>query len=78
MSNFLLQEIDKFNNFLNVIRKTLDMLEKAIKGLIPMNEDLDEMTVAFSLNKIPQIWRKYCYETLKSLSGWFIDFKERV
>lgn len=37
MSNFLLQEVDKFNNFLNVIRRTLEMLEKAIKGLIPMN-----------------------------------------
>lgn len=37
MSNFLLQEVDKFNSFLSVIKKTLDMLDKAIKGLIPMN-----------------------------------------
>lgn len=41
MSNFLLQEVDKFNSFLSVIKKTLDMLDKAIKGLISMNEDLD-------------------------------------
>ena len=37
MSNFLLQEVDKFNSFLAVIKKTLDMLDKAIKGLVPMN-----------------------------------------
>jgi hypothetical protein len=37
MTNFLLQEVDKFNTFLGVIKKTLDMLDKAIKGLIPMN-----------------------------------------
>lgn len=41
MSNFLLQEVDKFNAFLGIIRKTLDMLEKAIKGFVPMNEELD-------------------------------------
>ena len=54
------------------------MLEKAIKGFLPMNEQLDEMMFSFSLNKIPQIWKKYCYETLKSLSAWFIDFKKRI
>ncbi len=41
MTNFLLQEIDKFNNFLKTIDSSLKMLEKAIKGLIPMNTDLD-------------------------------------
>jgi hypothetical protein len=33
------------------------------------------MTEAFAKNAIPKVWRKYCYETLKSLSGWFVDFK---
>ena len=46
MTNFLLQEVDKFNNFLAVIEGSLRMLEKAIKGAIPMNSDLDEMAVA--------------------------------
>lgn len=41
MTNFLLQEIDKFNNFLFIVDNSLKMLEKAIRGLIPMNTDLD-------------------------------------
>jgi hypothetical protein len=41
MTNFLLQEVDKFNNFLSIIDNSLKMLEKAIKGAIPMNSDLD-------------------------------------
>lgn len=41
MTNFLLQEIQKFNIFLKVIQDSLNMLEKAIKGIIPMNSDLD-------------------------------------
>ena len=54
------------------------MLEKATKGFLPMNEQLDEMLEAFLLNKIPQIWKKHCYETLKPLSSWYVDFKNRV
>jgi hypothetical protein len=61
MTNFLLQEIDKFNNFLEIITRTLSLLEKAINGLIPMNSDLDEMTFALNSNQIPQVWRKHCY-----------------
>jgi hypothetical protein len=46
MTNFLLQEVDKFNNFLAIVGSSLNMLEKAIKGAISMNSDLDEMAVA--------------------------------
>ena len=36
------------------------------------------MVIAFEQNRIPQFWRKYCYETMKPLGGWFIDFKKRM
>ena len=78
MTNFLLQEIDKFNNFLRVIENSLTMLEKAIKGVIPMNTDLDEMAVALQRNALPQIWVKKCYETMKPLASFHVDFKARM
>ena len=37
MTNFFLQECEKFNTFLHVIKDSLQMLEKAIKGSISMN-----------------------------------------
>ena len=43
-----------------------------------MNEDLDEMVSAFERNAVPHLWKKYCYETLKPLGGWFVDFKKRI
>jgi dynein heavy chain len=70
--------VDKFNKFLSVIESSLRMLEKAIKGAIPMNTDLDEMSVALENNYIPRLWSKYCYETLKPLASWHTDFKNRV
>lgn len=73
-----MQEIDKFNLFLKIIATSLDNLERAIKGFLPMNEQLDEMMASFSLNRIPASWKKYCYETLKPLSSWFVDFKQRI
>ena len=42
-----------------------------------MNSDLDEMAHALQNNNLPRIWLKYCYETLKPLASWFIDFKLR-
>ena len=54
------------------------MLESAIKGLIPMNTDLDEMAWALQNNCLPQIWHKRCYETLKPLASWHHDFKLRM
>jgi dynein heavy chain len=54
------------------------MLEKAIQGSISMNEDLDEMVSAFEKNAVPSMWRKYCYETMKPLGSWFVDFKKRM
>ena len=37
MTNFFLQEVEKFNLFLKVIKESLEMLEKAIQGSISMN-----------------------------------------
>ena len=53
MTKFLFWEVEKFNKFLSIIKNSLEMLEKAIKGLIPINEDLDEMMTAFTINRIP-------------------------
>ena len=54
------------------------MLEKAIKGIIPMNTDLDEMATALQKNALPQIWAKKCYETMKPLASFHTDFKLRM
>lgn len=78
LSIVLLQEVQKFNNLLATLTKTLKDLQKAIQGVIIMSQDLDEMYLAFQNNVLPGIWKKVSYSSLKPLSSWFKDMLARV
>ena len=78
LSTFLLQEIEKFNNLLIVIRESLNQLLKAIKGLVVMSQELDDMYTAFLNNQLPNNWKKVSYPSLKPLGSWYQDLLERV
>jgi dynein heavy chain len=78
LSIVLLQEIQKFNNLITTLKKTLSDLQKAIQGIIIMSQDLDEMYLAFQNNVLPGIWKKVSYSSLKPLSSWFKDMLARV
>jgi dynein heavy chain len=74
----LIQEMARFNFLLKALRLTLSMLEKAIKGLIVMSGDLDDMFAAILNNKVPMVWEKKAYPSLKPLRSWFDDMIARV
>jgi dynein heavy chain len=74
----LIQEMARFNFLLKALRLSLSMLEKAIKGLIVMSGDLDDMFAAILNNKVPMVWEKKAYPSLKPLRSWFDDMIARV
>ena len=43
LATVLLQEVDRFNGLLAVLRRSLGLLRKAIKGLIVMSGDLESV-----------------------------------
>lgn len=47
LSTVLLQEVSRFNRLLSVMRNSLVLLKKAIKGFIVMSEELDSMYSSF-------------------------------
>ncbi len=75
---FLGQEIDRFNVLFDVILKSLDDLQKAIKGDVVMSLDLEEMFKSFLTKKVPKNWEKVSYLSLKPLSSWVNDFMARM
>lgn len=77
-ATFLKQELQRFNRLLNLMKKTLEDLKKALKGQVIMSEDLDKMYVAFMSNRVPSNWSSIAYPSLKPLASWVNDLKERV
>lgn len=50
LSTVLVQEMEKFNNLLTNMKKSLIEIDLAIKGFIVMSETLDSMYLAFLNN----------------------------
>lgn len=60
------------------MRSSLRDIKKAIKGLIVMSSDLDAMYTAFLNNRLPGIWEKVSFASLKTLGSWVKDLVYRV
>lgn len=78
MSTVLLQEMSRFNKLLIQMKITLQNLQKAIKGLVLMSPELDSMYTSLLNNKVPALWEKVAYPSLKPLASWIEDLKKRV
>ena len=70
--------MEKFNNMLVVMRKSLIEIDLAIKGFIVMSETLDSMYLSILNNQVPNNWKAVSYPSLKVLSLWYPDLIERV
>jgi len=77
LSTVLIQEIDRYNKLLGVIRNSLTQLQKAIKGFVVMSEELELVYTAFINNTVPLLWEDAAYPSLKSFSSWVKDLQLR-
>jgi dynein heavy chain len=75
---FRMQEVDRFNKLIKVMKKSLSDLQKAIKGTTVMSIQLEKMFHAFLDKKVPELWEDVAYPSLKPLGSWVNDFIERV
>ena len=52
LTTVLTQEVDRYNKLLKLIHSSLVSLQKAIKGLVVMSEQLEEVFVSFINNTV--------------------------
>jgi dynein heavy chain len=78
LTTYLMQEMERFNNLIVIIDKTIDELRDAIKGLAVMSEELDLMYNSILINKVPEKWEANAYPSLKPLSSWIQNLCERI
>ena len=52
MNTVLLQECIRYNKLIEVMMRTLPMVLKALKGLVVMSADLEQVSTAIGLNAV--------------------------
>ena len=60
----LLQEIQRYNFLLELIRQQLTDLEKGIQGLVVMSTELEEVFTSIFEARVPGSWEKVCKNTI--------------
>ncbi|XP_034943575.1 dynein heavy chain 12, axonemal [Chelonus insularis] len=79
MNTVLVQEIERFNILHREIRRSLEIMEKTVLGMIVMTVEMETFIQQILNAKLPSRWMQAStYPSLKSLSGFINDFIERL
>jgi len=78
MNTVLKQECIRYNNLLNVMLQTLPLFRKALKGLVVMSSELEQIGKEMFINGVPSMWAEKGFLSLKPLSSWIIELNERI
>ncbi|CAE7742405.1 unnamed protein product, partial [Symbiodinium necroappetens] len=73
-----LQESDRMNVLVGMIRNSLTELELGISGALNITEGMEALSTSLQLNRVNDSWQKLAYPSLKPLSGWFADLLSRM
>jgi dynein heavy chain len=78
MNTVLTQELVRFNDLTDVITCSLDAIGKAIKGLVVMSSELEDLGNSMVLGRVPAAWQAAAYPSLKPLGPWVADLLQRL
>jgi len=78
MNTVLTQELMRFNTLNNRMTSTLASVQKALKGLVIMSAELEEMGTSMVNGQVPSLWAAAAYPSLKPLGAWVSDFLGRL
>jgi len=78
MNTVLVQECLRYNKVITVMRKTLPVLQKALRGLVVLSQDLEQIANSIFVQETPAMWDNAAYPCLKPLTGWVNELMDRL
>ena len=78
MNTVLVQELERFNRLLSIVRSSLVNVRKAIKGLVVMSPQLEKLASELFFGRVPTLWMGRSYPTLRTLAGYVADLLDRL
>lgn len=78
MNTVLTQELIRFNGLIRTLRQSLEDMKRAIKGEVLLSAELESALFQILDGKVPALWLKKSFPSLKPLGGFIKDLKERL
>ncbi|KAJ3084466.1 Dynein heavy chain 7, axonemal [Rhizoclosmatium hyalinum] len=78
MNTVLIQEMIRFNRLIQIILVSLVNVQKAIRGLVVMNAELEELCKSILISRVPSMWASKSYPSLKPLGAYITDLVLRI
>jgi len=78
MNTVLNQELLRFNKLIVRVRRTLVDVGKAVKGLVVMSAELEEVANGIITNMTPAGWKAVSYPSLKPMVSYVADLCARL